>query len=148
MKEQQSHAKQIMLQCLLINDYLTTIRKSIMTDGEDIDGFVDHYSDLIEMTISINWEIHNATELMNTSIHIPKEIRDRLNTYLKHHKIPKNKLIVKAIEEFLEKEEQSRSRHEDIFNWQGVPGVEFDLELDRDFLLSSREEDDTGNSED
>ncbi|NJO96657.1 MAG: hypothetical protein HC764_12040 [Pleurocapsa sp. CRU_1_2] len=40
---------------------------------------------------------------MNTSIHIPKKISDRLNTYLKHHKIPKNKLIVKAIEEFLEK---------------------------------------------
>ncbi|NJR46679.1 MAG: hypothetical protein HC775_13390 [Hyellaceae cyanobacterium CSU_1_1] len=76
---------------------------------------------------------------MNTSIHIPK-ISDRLNTYLKHHKIPKNKLIVKAIEEFLEKEERSRSRYEDIFNWQGVSKVEFDLELDRDFLLPSRDD--------
>jgi hypothetical protein len=77
---------------------------------------------------------------MNTSIHIPKDISDRLNTYLKHHKLTKNKLIVKAIEEFLEKEEQSRGRHEDIFNWQGVPGVEFELELDRDFLLPSKED--------
>jgi hypothetical protein len=76
---------------------------------------------------------------MNTSIHIPEEISDRLNTYLKCHKIPKNKLIVKAIEEFLDKQEETQW-YEDIFNWQGVPGVEFDLELDRDFLLPSRED--------
>jgi metal-responsive CopG/Arc/MetJ family transcriptional regulator len=76
---------------------------------------------------------------MNTSIHIPKEISDRLNTYLKHHKISKNKLIVKAIGDFLDKQEQTQW-HEDLLNWQGVPGVEFDLEVDRDFLLSCRED--------
>ncbi len=76
---------------------------------------------------------------MNTSIHIPEDISDRLNTYLKYHKIPKNKLIVKAIAEFLDKQEQAQW-HEDILNWQGVPGVEFDLDVDRDFLLPSRED--------
>lgn len=70
---------------------------------------------------------------MNTSLHIPQEISDRLNAFLGYRKISKNKLIVQAIEEFLDKQEQEQGC-EDILNWQGVPGVEFDLELDRDFL--------------
>ncbi len=71
---------------------------------------------------------------MNTSIHIPDEIDDRLKTYLKTHKISKNRLIVKAIEEFLDKQKRSQW-HEDVLNWQGVPKVGFDLELDRGFLV-------------
>lgn len=46
--EDKTKAEEIMLQCLLINDYLKTVKKSIMSDGEDIDGFLDHYSDLIQ----------------------------------------------------------------------------------------------------
>jgi len=75
---------------------------------------------------------------MNTSIHIPKELSDRLNTYLKFHEMPKNKLIVRAIEEFLESRENEDGWHPDILNWQGVSEVE--LETDRDFCLPSREE--------
>jgi hypothetical protein len=62
MMEEQSHAEMIMHHCLLVNDYLKTIKKSIMADGQDIEGFVDHYSDLIDMAISINWENHHVAE--------------------------------------------------------------------------------------
>jgi hypothetical protein len=58
----ESHAEQIMHQCLLVNDYLKTIKKSIMADGQDVEGFVDHYSDLIEMAIALNWRNHNVAE--------------------------------------------------------------------------------------
>ncbi|WP_019505049.1 hypothetical protein [Pleurocapsa sp. PCC 7319] len=77
---------------------------------------------------------------MNTSIHIPKKLSDRLNTYLKHNKIPKNKFIVEAIEKTLNEREDKEAWHPDILSWKGVAGVEFDLEIDRDFLLPSREE--------
>ena len=60
-----SYAEQIMLHCLLVNDYLKTIKKSVMLDGQDIDGFVDHYSDLIETVLSVNWQIHEAAELIS-----------------------------------------------------------------------------------
>ncbi len=74
---------------------------------------------------------------MNTSIHIPKELSDRLNTYLKHNKMPKNKFIVEAIEKTLNEKEDKEAWHPDILNWQGVPEFEVDRE---DFYLSSREE--------
>ncbi|MGK7894418.1 MAG: hypothetical protein AB4372_12535 [Xenococcus sp. (in: cyanobacteria)] len=77
---------------------------------------------------------------MNTSVHIPKAISDRLNAYLKYHKISKNKVIVEAIDKFLAERENQDAWHPDILNWEGVPEVEFDLETDRDFLLPSREQ--------
>ena len=77
---------------------------------------------------------------MNTSVHIPKELSDRLNTYLKHNKISKNRFIVEAIEKTLDEREDKEAWHRDLLNWEGVPGVEFELELDRDFLLSSGED--------
>lgn len=58
----QSKAEQIMIQCLLVNDYLKTISKSLAADGQNIDEFIDHYSDLIDMIISINWENHDTAE--------------------------------------------------------------------------------------
>ena len=60
-----SYAEQIMHHCLLVNDYLKTIKKSVMVDGQDIEGFVDHYSDLIETVLSINWQVHEAAELIS-----------------------------------------------------------------------------------
>ena len=77
---------------------------------------------------------------MNTSVHIPKAISDRLNAYLKYHQTSKNKVIVEAIDKFLTEQEDVDAWHPDILNWQGVPEVEFDLETDRDFLLPSREQ--------
>lgn len=73
---------------------------------------------------------------MNTSIHIPKELSDRLNTYLKHNKVAKNKFIVEAIENALNQREDTEAWHPDILSWEGVPEMDFELELDRDFLLS------------
>ena len=60
-----SYAEQIITHCLLINDYLTTVKKSLMADDRDIEGFVDHYSDLIETTLTINWQIHEAAGLIS-----------------------------------------------------------------------------------
>lgn len=77
---------------------------------------------------------------MNTSVHIPKAIADRLNTYLKYHQTSKNKVIVEAIDKFLTEQEDVDAWHPDILNWQGVPEVEFDLETDRDLLLPPRED--------
>ena len=76
---------------------------------------------------------------MNTSVHLPQEISDRLNTYTKYHSVSKNKVIVEAIERFLAEKEDQDAWHPDILNWQGIKDDGFDLELDRDFLLSSRE---------
>ncbi|MEN9870776.1 MAG: hypothetical protein RLZZ171_1764 [Cyanobacteriota bacterium] len=76
---------------------------------------------------------------MNTSLHIPKKLSDRLNIFLQSRKISKNKLIVKAIEEYLNKQENTQYRR-DILDWSGFPELEFDLELDRDFLLPTRED--------
>ncbi len=76
---------------------------------------------------------------MNTSLHIPKNLSDRLNIFLQSRKISKNKLIVKAIEEYLNKQENTQYRR-DILDWSGFPELEFDLELDRDFLLPTRED--------
>ncbi len=74
---------------------------------------------------------------MNTSIHIPKELSDRLNTYLKYNKMPKNKFIVEAIEKTLNEKEDKEAWHPDILNWQGLPEFELDRE---DFFLPSGEE--------
>ena len=60
-----SYAEQIMIHCLLINDYLKTAKKSLIADGQDIEGFQDHYSDLIETVLSINWQVHEAAELIS-----------------------------------------------------------------------------------
>lgn len=76
---------------------------------------------------------------MNTSIHIPQELSDRLETFLYHNKIPKNRFFVEAIEHELKRREIEGSWHPEILNWEGVEGAE-ELELDRDFLLPNREE--------
>ena len=75
---------------------------------------------------------------MNTSIHIPKELSDRLNIYLQYNKMPKNRFIVEAIEKLLDEKEDNTAWHPDILNWQGIP--EFELERDEDFCLPSRED--------
>ena len=76
---------------------------------------------------------------MNTSIYIPPSLADRLETYLDNNRIAKNRFFVEAIEHELKRREEKGSWHPEILNWQGVEGVE-DLELDRDFLLPSRED--------
>ncbi len=75
---------------------------------------------------------------MNTSIHIPEELSDRLNLYLQYNKMPKNRFIVEAIEKLLNEKENGEAWHPDILNWQGIP--EFELDLDEDFYLPPREE--------
>lgn len=62
MKQEASKAEEIILNCLKINDYLKTIKKSIMTDAQDMNQFEDHYSDLIQVALDINWSNHEAAE--------------------------------------------------------------------------------------
>lgn len=50
-----SNAEEIMLKCLIINDYMTTVKKALLFDGQNIEGFQDHYTDLIDLVLSINW---------------------------------------------------------------------------------------------
>lgn len=60
-----SNAEQIMLHCTIVNDYLLTVKKALIADGEDIEGFLDHYSDLIQVALDLNWDIHNAADAIS-----------------------------------------------------------------------------------
>ena len=46
--------------CLDLDSLLKTIKKAIEKDGQEIDGFSDHYSDLIQQAIDLNWHNHEA----------------------------------------------------------------------------------------
>lgn len=63
--EEKSKAEQIMLHCLFVHDVLSTVKKAIMADGEDVGGFVDHYSDLIQIALDTNWKNHDAAEAIS-----------------------------------------------------------------------------------
>lgn len=76
---------------------------------------------------------------MNTSVHIPKDLSDRLSVYLKQHSASKNRVIVEAIAKFIAEKEVEDAWHPDILDWQGAT-PSFDLEVDRDFTLPSRED--------
>ncbi|MGL6341744.1 MAG: hypothetical protein ACRC80_21695 [Waterburya sp.] len=62
--------------------------------------------------------------LMNTSVHIPQDLSERLNTYLKYHKISKNKFIIEAITQALNEKENKEAWHPDLMNGEGVPEFE------------------------
>jgi hypothetical protein len=70
---------------------------------------------------------------MNTSVHIPDYLSDRLNAYLTYSKLSKNKFIVQAIEKSLNELENIDAWHPNIVNWQGVPEFEAGS-LDADLL--------------
>jgi hypothetical protein len=70
---------------------------------------------------------------MNTSIHIPGDLNDRLIAYLNYSKLSKNKFIVQAIEKSLNELENQDLWHPNIINWQGVPEFEAGS-LDEDLL--------------
>lgn len=60
--EDKTKSEQIILHCLLVNDYLNTIMKAIAADGQEVDGFVDYYSDMLKVAADKNWEIHRIAE--------------------------------------------------------------------------------------
>ena len=73
MSEERKLPQEIIDRCLTINDTLKTIKKALMADGEDIAGFSDHYSDLIQQVIDLNWENHDfATEESNKDLTLRK----------------------------------------------------------------------------
>jgi hypothetical protein len=57
-------SQDIVNRCLQLNDLLKTVQKALEQDGQNIDGFSDHYSDLIQQAIDMNWQNHDrATEI-------------------------------------------------------------------------------------
>lgn len=65
---------------------------------------------------------------MNTSIHIPDSLAARLQKYLEHNpgSSSRNSIIVEAIEEYLNKQENSSTWSDEFLSWQGYPGLEID----------------------
>ena len=73
MTQDKTEAEQIISQCLTIDDYLKTIKKALMADGEDVQGFNDHYSELIQQVIDLNWHNHDtAYELSHKDYKLEK----------------------------------------------------------------------------
>lgn len=71
--------EQMISKCLTIDDYLKTIKKSLMADGEDVQGFNDHYSDLIQQVIDLNWENHDTAYELSHKDYKLEKIRDLVN---------------------------------------------------------------------
>jgi predicted transcriptional regulator len=68
---------------------------------------------------------------MNTSIHIPDDLVQRLQKFLKEkpQKTSKNSIIIQAIEQFLD--EQENSWGQEFLEWEKREELE-SLELDRE----------------
>lgn len=78
-QQDRSKAEQMISQCLTIDDYLKTIKKALMADGEEVQGFNDHYSELIQQVIDLNWCNHDlAYELLIKDYKLEK-IREMVN---------------------------------------------------------------------
>lgn len=71
---------------------------------------------------------------MNTSIHIPDPLAQRLNDCLeklnKKSRITRNAVIVKAIEDWLDNQEPVNEWSEEIKDWCSKPETDFDLARD------------------
>ncbi|MGD1920796.1 MAG: hypothetical protein ACFCAD_19080 [Pleurocapsa sp.] len=67
---------------------------------------------------------------MNTSLHLPDDVAKRLDAYISQNKekISRNKIIVRAIEEMLERNKPKSHWSDEVLNWKGEPGLELDRE--------------------
>lgn len=57
-----SKPQQIMIKCLKVDEYLKTMYKALIHDGDSIGDFENHYSELVAKAIEINWDIHTLNE--------------------------------------------------------------------------------------
>lgn len=69
---------------------------------------------------------------MQTSVYIPDEIAKRLESFVGRAERNRNKIIVEAIKEYLDKQERSREWSPEIQLWFTQPEVETELELHRE----------------
>lgn len=88
---------------------------------------------------------YNIIDKMNTSIHIPEPLAQRLNDYLgrrdKESKQSRNAVIVEAIRDWLDKQEPVKEWSKEIVEWCSQPEL---LENDGDYFDLAREEQDWG----
>lgn len=57
-----SHAEQIILQCLKLDEYLKTIKKALVFDEDDVESFENTYNEILNEAIAINWRNHDVAE--------------------------------------------------------------------------------------
>ncbi|MEM9271678.1 MAG: hypothetical protein AAGA80_01765 [Cyanobacteria bacterium P01_F01_bin.143] len=69
---------------------------------------------------------------MQTSVYIPDKVAKRLENFLVQVNHNRNKIIVEAIEEYLDRQEQKREWSPEIQLWFSQPEVEEELDLHRE----------------
>lgn len=79
MTNRDSQTEKIISKCLSIDDQLKVIKKALRADGEEIDGFNDHYSDLIQQIIDLNWQNHDLAYELSSKDHKLDRIKEIVN---------------------------------------------------------------------
>lgn len=69
---------------------------------------------------------------MQTSVYIPEAVAKRLESFVGKVNYNRNKIIVEAIEEYLDRQEQKREWSSQIQLWFKEPEIEEELELHRE----------------
>ena len=72
-------SEKIIDRCLSLDDLLKTIKKALEQDGQNIEGFVDHYSDLIQQALDLNWENHDLATNISFEDYELDRIRELLD---------------------------------------------------------------------
>ena len=57
---QESLPRQIMAQCLKVDEYLKTLQKALVFDEQDTDSFSNTYHQMLDEMISANWKAHDC----------------------------------------------------------------------------------------
>ena len=69
---------------------------------------------------------------MQTSVYIPDSVAQRLENFVGKGDLSRNKIIVEAIEEYLDKQEQKQEWNPKIQLWFSQPEAEEELDLHRE----------------
>lgn len=69
---------------------------------------------------------------MQTSVYIPEQVAKRLENFVGKVSHKRNKIIVEAIEEYLDRQEQQKQWSPQIQLWFSQPEVEEELDLHRE----------------
>ena len=73
------YSEKIIDRCLSLDDLLQTIKKALEQDGQSIDGFTDHYSDLVQQALDLNWENHDLATKISFEDYKLDRIRELLD---------------------------------------------------------------------